>query len=208
MRKLALGLATAAVALAGPAAARDGATYLGFEGGLMFPQNFDYEVDGEAIEAEPDMGHDIDLLVGHDFGMFRLEGELGYKGFGIETLTTPSTTAIPGTGAGTIEVEGNHKIVSSMLNGLIDFGGEDSTGFSFGAGAGIAHVDAEVTAPGFVDDEDTGFAWQGLAAVRFPLSDRVDLGFKYRYFNVENIKLTDNFGRLAETDLESHSVLA
>ncbi len=42
--------------------------------------------------------------------------------------------------------------------------------------------------------KDDRFAWQGIAGVRIPLSDNVDLGLKYRYFRVNNLDLEDDFG--------------
>jgi len=87
MRKIMMA-AVAATAIASPAAARDGSGYVGIEAGVLWPKDstisvreFEDEVDGGNI-AEinyKNMGWDADLIAGYDFGMFRLEGELGYK---------------------------------------------------------------------------------------------------------------------------------
>src|SRR6478736_2023556 len=89
--------ATAAIVAAGvatPAMARDGSGYVGLEGGVLFPQKQD--IDGAIDFTAPPTGtsdfatssvariksktgYDVDLIGGYDFGMFRLEGELGYK---------------------------------------------------------------------------------------------------------------------------------
>ena len=100
--------AVAAVATATPAAARDGSVYVGLEVGAMFPRDNDADVDAvftttnatvppggvlpPGIPAGPadttfenmfgldyKTGWDADVILGYDFGMFRLEGELGYK---------------------------------------------------------------------------------------------------------------------------------
>ena len=100
MRKY-LFAATAVAALASPAAARDGSGYFGVEGGILFPkdQDADVFVDYETTQlpATPVVvgpgdttynnafgidykkGYDLDVIAGYDFGMFRLEGEIGYK---------------------------------------------------------------------------------------------------------------------------------
>src|SRR5262249_40194343 len=92
MRKF-LFAAAATAAIASPAAAtRDGAGYVGLEGGVMFPKSqtrfgtIDFTdptvtdfprapVENVRYKA----GFDVDVIGGYDFGMFRLEAELGYK---------------------------------------------------------------------------------------------------------------------------------
>ena len=94
--------ATAAIAVvSSPAMARDGSVYVGIEGGVLFPKDNDADVfadftttqvPGSPAASAPadttygDMfgidykrGVDVDAIIGYDFGMFRLEGELGYK---------------------------------------------------------------------------------------------------------------------------------
>src|SRR3954463_9699846 len=86
--------AVAAGAIATPAVARDG-PYVGVEGGLMFIQSHtdDYQgvtglTDG-TIRIKHKTGIDVDAIAGYDFGMFRVEGELGYKKAGVKS-TTPN----------------------------------------------------------------------------------------------------------------------
>ncbi|HET9397052.1 MAG TPA: hypothetical protein VFO36_13475, partial [Nitrospiraceae bacterium] len=93
--------AVAAAAIAAPAQARDGQVYAGIEGGIMLPREQDVNADvtftsvqtpttpaapaipgvfvENAMEADWNRGYDIDAIIGYDFGMFRLEGEIGYK---------------------------------------------------------------------------------------------------------------------------------
>src|SRR3546814_7773564 len=59
----------------------------------------------------------------------------------------------------------------------------------------------------FLDDSDTGFAWQAIAGVRAPLSDNIDVGLKYRFFNADNLDLVDQAGRDVSTRFRSHSIL-
>src|SRR6266550_1617964 len=91
MRKYLLAAAAAAV-FSTPAMARDGSGYIGLEGGVLFPksQHLDANIDftdptvtdvtfNNVARVKNKTGYDVDLIGGYDFGMFRLEGELGYK---------------------------------------------------------------------------------------------------------------------------------
>src|SRR5689334_19095554 len=91
MRKL-LFAAAATVALATPAVAKDGSPYVGLDAGLLIPQKQDVfgSIDftnpavadlnrTDVASLKYKLGYDVDLVGGYDFGMFRLEGELGYK---------------------------------------------------------------------------------------------------------------------------------
>ena len=93
--------AVAATAVATPAMARDGQGYFGVDVGALFPKDpsdgvvfIDYttiddlpggpagpsDVEfGDALGFNAKTGWDADIVAGYDFGMFRLEGELGYK---------------------------------------------------------------------------------------------------------------------------------
>ena len=49
--------------------------------------------------------------------------------------------------------------------------------------------------PSFVHgfhDRDSGFAWQYFGGVRYAISDKIDLGLKYRYFNSGVVELFDD----------------
>ena len=219
MRKIAFGIATATAVVASPAVARDNQWYAGPEFGVIFPDDSDYERldSGVEILVDNDRGWDGDLLIGYDFGMVRFEAEAGYKTWDIDALAVPATNRIPSANfgnlvSGTFVPDGNVKVMSSMLNALLDFGGNDGVGFSVGLGAGIAGVDTEVTinpaGPGLFDSEDTAFAWQGIAALRIPVGDSVDIGLKYRYFNIDDLDLVSSTGVQYIQFQNSHSVLA
>jgi outer membrane protein OmpA-like peptidoglycan-associated protein len=61
--------------------------------------------------------------------------------------------------------------------------------------------------PGFLDDSDSGFAWQLLAGVRAPLTDSIDVGLKYRFFNTSDLDMVDSLGRDTSAKWRSHSIL-
>jgi OmpA-OmpF porin, OOP family len=221
MRKLAVVLALASTALASPALARDKAWYVGVEGGAMIVEDLDFDVNGigDAATVDSDYGYDFGGFVGYDFGGFRIETEASYRSAKVDELrssqTIPAFTAAGvrvNRPAGTYDYAGGRtSALSFMLNGMFDFGDDDSvTGF-VGGGVGVARVKAEnyslTTNGSFLDDSDTVFAWQAIAGIRAPLSENVDATLKYRFFNAEDVRLVDVTSRTFETRFRSHSIL-
>ena len=147
MRTYLLAAVAAAAVAATPAMARDNSLYVGLEGGITKPQTVDIRgsvdftdplvpdvIDGRVASVRHKMGYDVDALLGYDFGMFRLEGELGYKHSKLKDIRFNDAflTAI-GTGAGgtfvdsDFDLDGKTTVLSAMANGLFDFG--DDAGF-------------------------------------------------------------------------------
>ena len=209
MRKYLLAATAAAAVVATPAMARDGSVYVGIEGGVLFPKDNDADVfadftttpgtpTGPADTTYEDMfgvdykrGIDVDAIIGYDFGMFRLEGEIGYKRskvnkFEIDdsdiaalnaALNRPSGPGDPGApglaalSANDFDLDGRIKVWSAMVNGLVDFGNEDGLSFYVGAGAGRAKAKA-------FGDSDSAWAFQGIVGARYAVSRNVDIGLK------------------------------
>ncbi len=209
MRKLVIGLALATTAFTAPANARDGQWYVGVDGGVMLVEDIDLDVNGvnDVATIDSEYGYDFGATVGYDFGAFRLEAETSYREADPDQFTT--TRFVRGAGIGTFDSAGDTNVLSFMVNGLIDFGPDDGVQGFVGGGAGIARVDIEnaVGAPAYLDDSDTGFAWQALAGVRAPLNDNVDVGLKYRFFNADNVSLVSTSGQSIDTRFRSHSIL-
>ena len=90
-------------------------------------------------------GYDVDIIGGYDFGIFRLEGELGYKHSKIKSINIddPFVTAI-NTGPGNAFVDSDFNInsratvLSGMINALLDLGGNGGVGGYVGGGIGYA----------------------------------------------------------------------
>ncbi|MEP2380558.1 outer membrane beta-barrel protein, partial [Parasphingorhabdus sp.] len=213
MRKLAIGLALASTALASPALARDGQWYVGVEGGAMLVEDITSDIGAatDAAEVDHDTGYDIGGIVGYDFGGFRLESEVAYKSAAATQIqvgapgvdsggTGPTSRPFTGTSA----INGEVNSLSFMLNGLLDFGDDDGIQGSVGGGVGVARTEVtNILANAFLDDSDTGFAWQVIAAVRAPLSDSWDVGLKYRYYNADKVDLVDSLGQDVATRMRS-----
>ena len=222
MRKLAILAALASTALAAPSLARDNAWYVGVEGGGLLHEDMKFDVGpstlspGGRATVDSKTGFDVDGIVGYDFGMFRLEGEVGYKRDRVNSFTTSASrtpAAVGGAGApaGTYpDASGKNSALSFMVNGLLDFGGEEGFSGYIGGGAGIARVKFagyNVSGDDFLNDSDSKFAWQAIAGVRYPVSTNVDVGLKYRYFNVKDAKVFDRLGAEYEGTWRSHSLL-
>ncbi len=221
MRKLAIALALTTTAIASPALARDDAWYIGIEGGGMIVEDSEFDVGAikNATTIDYNVGFDGDGIIGYDFGGFRLEAEVGYKEATLETFTSTTTTPFP-TAAGPVtsippgryEASGGEtNVLSFMVNGLLDFGDDDGISGFVGGGVGVARVKNIVVLNNVgssLNDSDTGFAFQGLAGVRVPLSEKIDAGLKYRFFNADRVNLIDLGGRSTNGRFRSHSLLA
>ena len=221
--------APAVPAVASPAAARDGSGYVGIEGGILFPKDqdadifVDYEtttVGTPAVTGPPDTtfdeaigidykkGYDIDAIAGYDFGMFRVEGEIGYKRSKLDSLEVDGgfistlnadlnrpdidvapdpVETLPALTSADFDLDGKVSVLSGMINALLDFGNEDGLSFYVGPGFGRARVKT-------LGESDSAWAWQGIAGVRFALSPNIDLGLKYRYFRTGKLDLADDTG--------------
>lgn len=220
--------------IATPAAARDGRGYAGLEGGVLFPRDLSGDItviypqnsvpagvvaypNGVSLKAKT--GYDIDAIAGYDFGMFRLEGELGYKHASLSGLSlssqllanlTTASGANPALTNGAIDlVSPRASVLSGMLNGMVDFGGDEGVGGYLGGGIGEAQVKR-------LTDSDSGLAWQLIAGIRVPIGPSIDAGLKYRYFSTGSLRFNGDFdfGAAGEfpyrTDAKfrSHSLLA
>ena len=226
MRRYLLATA-AAVIIATPAAARDNSGYVGLEGGVMFPRSNhgDALVDFTTTQtpATPVLpvpldqtfdnifsvkyktGYDVDLIGGYDFGMFRLEGELGYKRSSLKsfrvsdsdiaTLNTilnrpsvapdPGAPGLPALSSADLDLNGHVSVLSGMVNALLDVG--DDAGFGAYAGGGFGRARVKL-----LGDSDNAWAWQVIAGLRYAISPNIDVGLKYRYFQTGKLDFADD----------------
>ena len=169
-----------------PAVARDGQGYIGVEGGVLFPDDIDIDVEtvlgadiDDAYEIGLENGFDVDLIGGYDFGMVRGEAELGYKRASVDESAASSRKAPTA-----LMVTGSVNVLSIMGNVLFDIG--VTYGFSGYGGAGIGYARVRVndveSAFDQIDGKESGLAWQLVPGARYAVSDNIDLSLKYRYF--------------------------
>jgi len=227
--------AVAAAAIATPAMARDNSGYVGIEGGVMFPRDVNLDIDAlypvtvvpgipsglvhydQGADINLNTGFDTDLIGGYDFGVFRLEAELGYKHAGVKSivLDEPFLFGVnaaldinPALQNSDLHFGGHANVLSAMGNAMLDFG--DDAGWSgfVGVGGGIADVK-------LLGDSHSGFAWQAIAGVRMAVSDNIDIGLKYRYFHTKSNDFHSSFDFgpagsvpvVATGNFQSHSLL-
>lgn len=228
MQKRMILAAFASAMLVSPALARDGSWYVGghFGAAKVLDQKYDLRAaggtaaGGSRLSIDPRYGVDGDGVIGYDFGSFRIEAEGGYKRAEVELVRMPGGTFCARVGcspaglepAGKYKGFGNTQVISAMVNALVEFGGDDATQAFAGVGAGGAQVRAGINRTSnqvlLLDDKDKSFAWQAIAGVRSPLTGRIDVSVKYRFFDVENVKFRAGNGSAAEGHYRSHSVLA
>ena len=226
MRKYLLA-AAAVAAIATPAMARDGQPYVGIEGGLLKAKGtggdifVDYTTTQtpatpsagtgpadftgtDAFDVDYKRGTDLDVVLGYDFGLFRLEAEVARKAARFEDfdasdaflsslntgLNRPSAAPDPGAPGlpalvnSDFDIGGRVKVRSLMANALLDFG---NNGLSFYAGAGAGRADIKRG-----DFRDGAWAYQAIAGVRYAVTRNIDLGLKYRYFRTGKVDISDN----------------
>jgi opacity protein-like surface antigen len=218
MRKLVIGMAMASTAIASPALARDGAWYVELDGGPMIVEDIEFDLPAapNAVQVDHHKGYDFGGVVGYDFGFIRLEAEGSYRSADIRELQV-GTAGVARLGAQTINsttlaADGDSSVLSFMVNALADFGPDDGLQGFVGGGVGVARtkfdgVTINTSGPGFLDDSDSGLAWQVLAGVRAPLTDNIDVGLKYRFFNTSGLDMVDSLGRDTNAKWRSHSLL-
>jgi opacity protein-like surface antigen len=223
MRKLAIALALSSTALATPALARDHSFYAGLEGGVMLVEDAGFELrddtnatilnDAAVMNFKP--GFDVDVIAGYDFGLIRLEGELSYKRASLDEIEVRDQPELGIPFGAHFPADGNAHAVSGMVNGLLDFGDEDRWSGYVGAGVGLAsvHYSADSADVGIdFSDSDSRLAWQAIAGIRTAISPTLDVGLKYRFFNVPNVKfdgqvLDSLTADSVKTRWRSHSLL-
>jgi OOP family OmpA-OmpF porin len=199
-----------------------GRWYVGGEFGGMIVEDVEVDIGtiDNALILSHEYGYDGGLFVGYDLGGFRLEAEVAYKKADIESINT--LVRLPGEGANFPSQRpfggGSTSALSFMINGMLDFGDDDGISGFVGGGVGMARVKFNnqrvfANSAPFLDDSDSKLAWQVFAGVRQAISDNIDVTVKYRFFNVDDIKLQATTGPTgatvgdAETRFRSHSLL-
>jgi opacity protein-like surface antigen len=147
------------------------------------------------IDTEFDSGFGFEAAMGYDFGMFRAEGEIGYRKNDIDTF---SAMGVSLTGGGDIDT------LSFMANGYLDF--ENQTAFTpyIGAGIGYAKVSANDISVGGLDvgdEDDSVFAYQFGLGVGYSATESLIIDVAYKYFATDD---PDFEGTEAEYD--SHNI--
>ena len=201
---LALGTLFGLAGAGGPAGAGefedDGKFYVGIAGGANFANDMGISGTGIAADAELDTG-----LVGMGalgFGLangLRFELELSYRQNDIDNVS--------GTTAGSGDVSAR----AVMGNLFYDFHNSSPLTPYLGAGIGYSQISVNRAqgAAFLLDDDDDGFAFQGVSGLSYDLSNSLQLFADYRYFSaVEDLRVTANTGTRVDAEYASHTVMA
>jgi OmpA-OmpF porin, OOP family len=213
MRVLATAM-LATVVVAAPAIAKDGQPYLEVDVGALLLDDMRLDTAAGGVPARTDMqtrlGYDAAAILGYDTGPIRLEVEGSAKRAGINQLFRTKFDTISNTSVvRQLDGSGRAEAMSIMANALVDIGRDGGLQAFVGGGVGYSWVDVKASATSnFLDDKDGSFAWQALAGLRYPVSDKFDLGLKYRYFNATDIDVLLASEAVASPKWKSHSLMA
>lgn len=135
---------------------------------------------GEAT-TEFDPGFASGFAAGFNFGMFRVEGEIGYQKNDIDKISGYDyeyDEYFAGHGSGDMTA------YSLLGNFYLDFhNGSPVTPFIT---AGIGTATVELNNFGYEDSEDTVFAYQVGAGLAFYINPHMTIDVKYRYFATDD----------------------
>lgn len=153
-------------------------------------------VNGDSsLEVQPDAGFGGGGAIGHRSGDFRMEIQGAYSEHEVNdaselTGTNPNVRQ-------KVAATGTIKLTTLMLNGIYDIPGSPFITPYIGAGAGAAFIKADNVrllngGQGFIDDNTTAPAFQGLAGFGIPLTDdiAVDIGYTFLYISDPTATIT------------------
>lgn len=173
-------------------------------------------------------GFILNGAIGIDYGDFRIEGEVGYQTFSIGDLKVHAEGVgdvlpdinhidemdddIAYDNTETFDLDGNGHILSLLVNGYYDIPVSKNIKPYVTTGIGIANIRFSKTA--FYDDHNfnerdsdaTALAYQFGAGVLVPVSGKVDIDARYRYFGTTNFE-ADIVRINADTSLQTHQFL-
>lgn len=194
-----------------------GKFYAGVAAGMVMPEDVSFSANatqgGASASAsgkfEFDNGHSVSAFAGYRFSDYvRGEAELGYTAFdydkitGTLTVTSGSTTANV---SGSAEIEGDVSAVVGMLRGIVTPLGKSKVTPFVGLGVGFVSVEESITRIGTTSlnakADSTDLAVDGTVGIEFAVSDKVDLGARYRY-------LWADTGSSGVDDFTAHNIMA
>jgi OOP family OmpA-OmpF porin len=152
---------------------------------------------GQNVDTIPFPGYALSGALGLDFGILRLEGELFYNEYSLDTIEEAGIDA---------DAVGAFKTLAGMGNVFVDLPLAAVTPF-VGAGVGYADVKAdgfEAEGVPLVDDSDKVVAWQLRAGMAFSIFPMTDMTLGYRYFVTEDLEMSNALGDVDVEKLKSH----
>ena len=213
LRPRALAVLLAASLMPMPVSAEERDFYASISGVYASPADSDVSGDvfpGEVLSSDLTLEPGFGLLLALGYGAkvgIRGEVELGFRNTEFDKL---GDAVIEGpdfrtTYKGDFPVDGEVTAISLMANGVYTFEAGRIRPF-FGVGVGFVRLDGtlEAQAVPVVEDEEEfdvkfekesqdaiAFAYQGMAGVIYPISERSEARFGYRYFATAKGKFDD-----------------
>lgn len=172
--------------------------YASVKGGLSVLADSDLSYsDGSTAKLSFDNGWGLDVALGYQWPMFRVEGEVAYRSNDVDEFSDSF---------GTVQINGDIKSWSGMANGYYDFSNTTTVTPYVGGGLGVARIDGSSDELGW-DDNDTVFAYQFMAGVNFALTKQISLDVEYRYFGTQDPEFDDGLGGTVEAEVIDHNVM-
>ena len=190
---------------------RIGKTYLQLNAGAVKQDDTDFNVNAATnVENEYEDGYIINGAVGRNFGSLafinnvKLDVELGYSSSGVENHNI--------NGAATAGSYGDLNVTTLTANMYHEFDTGTRLVPYYGLGIGAANVETSsfgTAATGVVlDDEQTALAYHLSAGVNYIVSQRVDIGMRYRYSGVDGVEVVATDGTTRDFDVMAHELTA
>lgn len=150
---------------------------------------------------------------GFDFGFLRLEGELSYRGAGIDTIKSVTNSY------GIRNVDGDLGVYAGMANVFVDLHNDSRFTPYLGGGIGFATLSLSDTY-GYVltgttadyellylQNDDTVFAYQLGGGLDIALSKHFSLDLGYRYFRTDEADFDSIYPISNSLHAETHNVM-
>ena len=193
MKKSTIIAATLATAVTVPAQAE---TYLRGFGGYTALDDLEFNTALGPVTSDMDDGFNVGAAAGMESGLMRyltpsenfgsrVEIEYGYRENDVETHRLGGARLTPSTG----DVSAH----TVMTNLLIDFNKQSPLTFYAGGGVGVAFVNLDNFGGAGInvfDDDDTTFAYQGIAGAEYKIDQRWSVFGEYRYLGMTDPEVT------------------
>lgn len=179
--------------LPGISVSADPGPYVRAQGGIVSLMDSDLTDGANTLTMESKTGWGLGLAGGYNFGMFRVEGEVGYQKNGIQKIR----------GGGTkVDASGDVDCISFLGNTYLAFVNRTPFTPYISGGLGVARLEVKdfgVPVGGFsgFNGDSTVFAYQAGLGVGYAINKNFSIDLKYRYFGTadpefDNVKAKIN----------------
>jgi len=200
----------AAITMPLAAAAESDGWYAGLEAGLPFAENTSLLASPLNVKSKFNPGFGFGSFLGYDFGDIRAELETSYRSNGVDKLNVLNPGALGLTPGAAGTTNGRLKSQALMLNGLWDVVSRGNLVPYLGIGLGLARVHFDNIAANnvnVVSDADGVLAYQGIAGLRYVISEQLSAHADYRYMGTTHVRLADAIGNRLKVGYDVHSIM-